>query len=141
MLVQAEGVEGDPKAEIDIWAERQSDSAESPLPPPAEVGGGGEQMSNQRRKECGSDVTEQREPELGAGVPGAQTSFSAKGSDRTVACEGECRLSKYYAFTWESTTVSTISDLITDSLKATEGLNRDHGAESQANYRSKQLLI
>ena len=44
-------------------------------------------MSNQRRKECGSDVTEQREPELGAGAPGAQTSFSAKGLNRTVACE------------------------------------------------------
>ena len=41
-------------------------------------------MSNQRRKECGSDVTEQREPELGAGAPGAQTSFSAKGLNRTV---------------------------------------------------------
>ena len=40
MLVQAEGVEGDPKAEIDIWADRESDSAESPLPPPSEVGGG-----------------------------------------------------------------------------------------------------
>ena len=41
MLVQAEGVAGDPKAEIDTWAERESDSAESPLPPPSEVGGGG----------------------------------------------------------------------------------------------------
>ena len=40
MLVQAEGVEGDPKAEIDIWAERQSDSAESPLPLQRRWGGG-----------------------------------------------------------------------------------------------------
>jgi len=64
MLVQAEGVEGDPNAEIDIWAERQSRPAESPLPLQRRWGGGGEQMSNQRRKECGSDVTEQREPEL-----------------------------------------------------------------------------
>ena len=77
MLVQAEGVEGDPKAEIDIWAERQSDSAESPLPPPSEVWGGGEQMSNQRRKECGAYVTEQREPERRAGAARAQSLFGA----------------------------------------------------------------
>ena len=40
MLVQAEGVEGDPKAEIDIWAERQSGPAESPLPLQRRWGGG-----------------------------------------------------------------------------------------------------
>ena len=54
-------------------------------------------MSNQRRKECGSDVTEQREPELGAGDPGAQTSLGAKGLDKTVACEEKRRLDKYLA--------------------------------------------
>jgi len=88
-------------------------------------------MSNQRRKECGAYVTEQREPELGAGAPGAQTSFSAKGLNRTVVSEESVGLASIMPYLGIYN-CKYISDLITDSLKATEGLSREHGAESQA---------